>query len=88
MQVTLPERALVRFRPERTDAVLGLAVPADEQAAMLGRLGFEAEGDGFRVPTWRARDVAREIDLIEEVARFKMSEIPFTLPERTRCSGG
>ncbi|HXY80340.1 MAG TPA: phenylalanine--tRNA ligase subunit beta [Gaiellaceae bacterium] len=87
VQGTLPERALVRLRPERTDALLGLEVPALEQAAILGRLGFEAEGDGFRVPTWRARDVAREIDLIEEVARFKMSEIPFTLPRRDAMFG-
>ena len=34
------------------------------------------------MPTWRARDVTREIDLVEEVARFKMEEIPFTLPRR------
>ena len=87
VQGTLPERALVRLRPERTDALLGLEVPALEQAAILGRLGFEAEGDGFRVPTWRARDVAREIDQIEEVARFKMSEIPFTLPRRDAMFG-
>jgi phenylalanyl-tRNA synthetase beta chain len=62
-------------------------VPAAEQAAILGKLGFDAEGDGFVVPTWRARDVAREIDLIEEVARFKMSEIPFTLPRRDAMFG-
>jgi phenylalanyl-tRNA synthetase beta chain len=78
----LPGRARVLLRPERTGAVLGLAVPAEEQRTILEKLGFDAEGDGFLVPTWRARDVAREIDLIEEVARFKMSEIPFTLPRR------
>src|SRR5204862_5370839 len=44
-------------------------------------LGFEGTTDGFRVPTWRARDVTREIDLVEEVARFEMAAIPFTLPE-------
>jgi len=87
VQGTLPERALVRLRPERTDAVLGLAVPAAEQASILERLGFDAGPDGFLVPTWRARDVAREIDLIEEVARFKMSEIPFTLPRRDAMFG-
>jgi phenylalanyl-tRNA synthetase beta chain len=87
VQGTLPERALIRLRPERTDAVLGLAVPADEQAAILTRLGFDPGPDGFLVPTWRARDVAREIDLIEEVARFKMSEIPFTLPRRDAMFG-
>jgi phenylalanyl-tRNA synthetase beta chain len=81
VQATLPEPAVVSLRPERTNAVLGLAVPADEQTAILERLGFERVDGGFRVPTWRARDVKREIDLVEEVARFKMEEIPFTLPE-------
>ena len=32
------------------------------------------------MPTWRARDVTREVDLIEEVARFRLDEVPFTLP--------
>jgi phenylalanyl-tRNA synthetase beta chain len=82
VQGMLPERATIELRPERADAVIGLAVPPDEQAAILGKLGFERAADGFRVPTWRARDVTREIDLVEEVARFKMDEIPFTLPKR------
>ncbi len=87
VQGTLPERALVRLRPERTDTVLGLAVPADEQAAILTGLGFDSGQDGYLVPTWRARDITREIDLIEEIARFKMSEIPFTLPRRDAMFG-
>ncbi len=83
----LPERARIALRPERTDAVLGLEVPAAEQAAILGKLGFDEAADGFLVPTWRARDVSREIDLIEEVARFKLSDIPFTLPRRDATFG-
>jgi phenylalanyl-tRNA synthetase beta chain len=82
VQAKLPEPAVIALRPERANAVIGLNVPADEQAAILGKIGFERTGKGFRVPTWRARDVTREIDLVEEVARFKMDEIPFTLPER------
>ena len=82
MQAKLPEPAVIALRPERANAVIGLDVAADEQASILGKLGFERADDGFRVPTWRARDVTREIDLVEEVARFKMDEIPFTLPER------
>jgi phenylalanyl-tRNA synthetase beta chain len=78
----MPTPAVIALRPERVDAVLGLDVPAAEQEAILGRLGFDRESDGFRVPTWRARDVTREIDLVEEVARYKMDEIPFTLPKR------
>jgi phenylalanyl-tRNA synthetase beta chain len=80
VQGPLPERALVPLRPERVTGVLGLEVP--HQAEILGRLGFEREDGGYRVPTWRARDVTREIDLVEEVARFTMDDIPFTLPKR------
>jgi phenylalanyl-tRNA synthetase beta chain len=82
VQAKMPAPAVVELRPERTNAVLGLDVPAAEQAAILGRVGFERAGGGFRVPTWRARDVTREIDLVEEVARFRMDDIPFTLPRR------
>jgi phenylalanyl-tRNA synthetase beta chain len=81
VQANMPTPAVVALRPERTSAVLGLEVPAQEQESILANLGFERTSDGFLVPTWRARDVTREIDLVEEVARFKMDEIPFTLPK-------
>jgi phenylalanyl-tRNA synthetase beta chain len=81
-QGALPEPAVIELRPERSDAVLGLEVPAAEQAAILAKLGFERANGGYRIPTWRARDVKREIDLVEEVARFRMEQIPFTLPRR------
>ena len=88
VQGTLPERQSIRLRPERTDAVLGLQVAADEQTQILNRLGFDSDGQSaFLVPTWRARDVTREIDLVEEVARFKLSDIPFTLPRRDAMFG-
>jgi phenylalanyl-tRNA synthetase beta chain len=87
VQASLPEPAVIQLRPERTNAVLGLEVPAEEQAAILVKFGFEQSGAGFRVPTWRARDVSREIDLVEEVARVKMEEIPFTLPKRDAMFG-
>src|SRR5581483_7993987 len=66
----LPERPRVELRPPRTSELVGLDVPADEQRGILRRLGFELDGDTITVPTWRARDVTREADLIEEVARF------------------
>src|SRR5207245_7006058 len=50
-------------------------------------LGFAHRRGCFRVPTWRPHDVTREIDLVEEVARFKMEEIPFTLPDRDAMFG-
>jgi phenylalanyl-tRNA synthetase beta chain len=76
----LPARPVVRFRPERADALNGLAVPPEEQLALLERLGFET-GPEVTVPTWRARDVTREADVVEEVSRAHLDEIPFTLPE-------
>ncbi|HKI92761.1 MAG TPA: phenylalanine--tRNA ligase subunit beta [Gaiellaceae bacterium] len=83
----LPPRASIRLRPERTNAVTGLEVPAERQTEILARVGFDRDGDGFLVPTWRARDVTREIDLVEEVARFTLPEIPFTLPRRDAMFG-
>jgi phenylalanyl-tRNA synthetase beta chain len=83
----LPEPAVIALRPERADALTGLEVAEDEQVEILGRLAFERLEDGFRVPTWRARDITREVDLIEEVARFKLPEIPFTLPRRDAMFG-
>ena len=84
----LPERPVVRFRPERADALNGLAIAPDDQRGLLGRLGFEVSGDWeVTVPTWRARDVTREADVVEEIARVHLDEIPFTLPERTAMFG-
>ena len=87
VQGELPKPAIVRLRPERASDLIGLDVPGAEQAQILGRLGFEELKSGWRVPTWRARDVTREVDLIEEVARFKLAEIPFTLPRREAMFG-
>ncbi len=83
----LPERPVVRFRPERTDAVAGVETPPAEQQRLLEKLGFESQGDSVVVPTWRARDVTREIDVVEEVARFRLDDVPFTLPSRRAMFG-
>jgi phenylalanyl-tRNA synthetase beta chain len=80
----LPERPVVRLRPERASSLAGLDVPPGEQRDVLERLGFEVGADWqVTVPTWRARDVTREADLVEEVARFQLPEIPFTVPRGT-----
>jgi phenylalanyl-tRNA synthetase beta chain len=83
----LPEPPAVGYRPERADAVIGIETPTDEQYALLGRLGFERDGGKVVVPTWRARDVIREIDVVEEVARFRLDDVPFTLPARREMFG-
>jgi phenylalanyl-tRNA synthetase beta chain len=79
----LPERPVVRLRPERANALIGLEIDPDEQRRVLTGLGFAVDGDwSVTVPTWRARDVTREADVVEEVARFHLDEIPYTLPLR------
>jgi phenylalanyl-tRNA synthetase beta chain len=83
----LPERAVIDYRPERADEVMGIKTPPADQNALLGRLGFETDGQRVTVPTWRARDVTREIDVVEEIARFRLEEVPFTLPTRSAMFG-
>ncbi len=84
----LPARPVVHLRPERTDRIVGLDVPPAEQRAILQRLGFDVD-DAWEVtvPTWRARDVTREIDLVEEVARVVLDRVPRTMPLRRAVAG-
>ncbi|MDX6402352.1 MAG: phenylalanyl-tRNA synthetase beta chain, partial [Gaiellaceae bacterium] len=83
----LPEPPVVRFGPERTDMVMGIQTPPEEQHAILRRLGFGIDGENVAVPTWRARDVIREIDVVEEVARFRLDDVPARLPRRQAMFG-
>jgi len=84
----LPERPIVHFRPERAAKVIGLEIAPDEQRATLSGLGFDVADDwSVTVPTWRARDVTREIDLVEEVARPVLDRVPLTLPLRRHVRG-
>jgi phenylalanyl-tRNA synthetase beta chain len=83
----LPGRPVIRFRPERADAVIGLETPPEDQYALLGRLGFDRDDGSVVGPTWRARDVTREIDVVEEIARYRLEDVPFTLPARRAMFG-
>jgi phenylalanyl-tRNA synthetase beta chain len=83
----LPERPVIAFRPERADEVIGIATAPERQYAILGRLGFDREDVEVVAPTWRARDVTREIDVVEEIARFRLEDVPFTLPARREMNG-
>ena len=86
-QKGLPARPVIRFRPERADEVIGIdTLPAD-QLGWLERVGFDVNDSEVVPPTWRARDVTREIDVIEEVARLRLDDVPFTLPERRAMFG-
>ena len=79
----LPEPPVVRLRPALADRLSGLTFPEQEQRERLQSLGFEVNGDDVRVPTWRMNDVTRPVDLVEEVVRFRIEEVPSTLPART-----
>jgi phenylalanyl-tRNA synthetase beta chain len=84
----LPERPRVTLRTERASRLIGLDVAKDEQRSILERLGFEVDRAwAVTVPTWRARDVTREVDLIEEVARAVLDRVPHTMPLRRAVAG-
>jgi phenylalanyl-tRNA synthetase beta chain len=84
----LPERPVVHLRPERASKLIGVELPPDEQRRTLTGFGFDVADDwNVTVPTWRARDVTREADLIEEVARPVLDRIPLTMPLRRHVHG-
>ena len=83
----------IALRPARVATLLGDAVPQGEIVSLLTPLGFEVDARAgtldVTVPSWRP-DVAREVDLVEEVARRRgydtfSSELrpfrPGTVPE-------
>ena len=83
-----PERPVIRLRATRAEEVVGIPIAEAEQRERLTRLGFGVDEDwNVRTPYWRARDVRREIDLVEEVARFHLAEVPPTLPARREMFG-
>ncbi|MDA0225985.1 MAG: phenylalanine--tRNA ligase subunit beta [Proteobacteria bacterium] len=83
----LPLRTPVRMRVARAQRVIGVAIPADEMAAIFRRLGLPcvADGEAFVVtpPPYRF-DLEIEEDLIEEVARlYGFERIPAVPPRMT-----
>jgi phenylalanyl-tRNA synthetase beta chain len=87
VQGDLPVRPVIRFRPERADQVIGVETAPDRQYRLLEKLGYDADGENVVAPTWRARDTIREIDVVEEIARFRLEDVPFTLPARREMNG-
>jgi phenylalanyl-tRNA synthetase beta chain len=74
----------VKLRPARVNSILGTDLTAEEMEKFLTSIEFQVTRSGNEmsviVPSFRP-DVAREIDLIEEVARlYGYDNIPVTMP--------
>jgi phenylalanyl-tRNA synthetase beta chain len=87
-----PPAPEIRLRERRVSAILGTDVPRARQAQILGALGFATrdapDGLDVTVPAVRRNDVAREVDLIEEVSRIDgLDRLPATLPARRGAAG-
>lgn len=88
----LPAPRRVRLRGKRVEAILGAPVELADMQTILQRLGCQTTRVGedleVKVPSFR-RDLEREIDLVEEVARIHgLDRLPSSLPRRRAGHGG
>ncbi len=75
-------RPVVALRPTRVRSLLGVEISDQEITASLTKVGLEEQPDGWAIPGFR-RELTREVDLIEEVARVVGIE---RIPSRTSAS--
>ena len=79
----------ITLRYNQVSKLLGCTIEPSRSNEILERLGFECLGGNeiagkYKVPSFRANDVTREVDLIEEVARINgYDKIAPTLPSNT-----
>ena len=80
---------IITLRPERVNKILGTEIKTEEMVKILKSLGFQIPDiqiTGYpdipvTIPFFRAGDIEREIDLIEEIARiYGYDKIPSTKP--------
>jgi phenylalanyl-tRNA synthetase beta chain len=83
-----PPPPRIAYRPTYASKAVGIEIAEAEQRERLERLGFTVD-DVWTVisPPWRARDVRRDIDVVEEVGRFRLEDVPPTLPRRQAMFG-
>ncbi len=79
----------ITLRYPQIKRILGCEIEPEKCINILEKLGFKKLGGNdmaakFLVPSFRANDVTREIDLIEEIARINgMDKITPTLPAKS-----
>ncbi|MCD8377232.1 MAG: phenylalanine--tRNA ligase subunit beta [Candidatus Gastranaerophilales bacterium] len=79
----------ITLRYSQVNKLLGCTIEYDKCNTILERLGFELIGGNeiaakYKVPSFRAGDVTREVDLIEEIARiYGYDRIAPTLPGKS-----
>lgn len=72
---------VVELNPNRVNQLLGINLSLTEMGTILKRLGFKVAGKKVEIPLFRAADIEREADLIEEIARiYGYNNIPTTMP--------
>ncbi|MDZ4372168.1 MAG: phenylalanine--tRNA ligase subunit beta [Phenylobacterium sp.] len=83
-----PPKAIV-FDRAYVKKLSGLTVSPARIDEILGKLGFDIDGDAVTPPSWR-RDVEGKADLVEEVARIEgFDALPAQpLPDMPRAPGG
>lgn len=71
----------ITLRHFKTNNLLGVVIPDEDQNGFLERLGLQRTGDAtFRIPTFRV-DLKTGVDLIEEIGRlYGVDKIPATPP--------
>lgn len=86
------EKGQITLRFAQVERILGCRIENSKCISILEKLGFKLLGKNesaakFEVPSFRANDVTREIDLIEEIARINgYDKIAPTLPAKNQAA--
>jgi len=84
------EKTQITLRFSQIKRILGCEIQGEKCVSILEKLGFKSLGKNenaakFEVPSFRANDVTREIDLIEEIARINgYDKISPSLPSKNQ----
>lgn len=60
---------VIKFEPERINALLGMNIPTETMVEILEKLEIKVNGDNLEIPYFRT-DIERTADVVEEVIRI------------------